>query len=65
MRVWIHKETFEIVISYQVYAIVDHNYKGMIVGKPEYIGELLECGCHPPKLFSNSVYEEFEFVGYL
>lgn len=65
MRVWVHRKTGEIMISFQVYAMWSEVREHVILECPVYVGEACENKHGMTVIMSNKIYEEFELIGEL
>lgn len=65
MKVWIHKKTGDLIISFQVYAMWSEVRDGVTLECPIYVGEACENKNGVICILSNSIYKEFELIGNL
>lgn len=65
MRVWMHKVTGDLMISFQVYAMWSETKFEVKLECPIYVGE----ACENPNgiicIFNNAIYEQFVLIGNL
>jgi hypothetical protein len=65
MRVWMHKETGKIMITWQCYGMWSEVRDGIKLQSPIYVGEACENENGIICIFSNSIYKYFELIGEL
>lgn len=65
MKVWIHKETFQLMITWQCYAMWSEYRENISLQCPVYVGEACENGNGVTCIFSTEIYKDFDYVGAL
>ncbi len=63
MRVWMHKQSGKLMISWQCYAMWSEVKSGVTLQCPIYVGEACENENGVTVIFPQSIYNDFEFIG--
>lgn len=65
MKIWIHKTTGKIMLTWQCYAMWSEEREAIKLECPVYVGEACENENGVTVVFPSSIYNHFEFVGNL
>lgn len=63
MKVWIHRKSGKLMITWQAYAIWSEVRDTVKLEAPIYAGEACENENGITCLFSQGIYEEFDYIG--
>jgi hypothetical protein len=65
MKIWCHKETGKLMLTYQVYVMWSEVRAGIKLEAPVYAGEACDNGNGVTCIFAPEIYEHFDYVGEL